>query len=626
MKRIQKRSQICFLLLILFFMSSCAGSNEVLLPQKWDKSVNWENYSSAETTPTDHLVVQSSDDIVVINGNTGKTVLREVTEEKGLFGQFVEEAKSSVSLKGEVPVKYYHAELPSSGHMLLFDNSEYMGEIRAIDLETGEEKWNNKEYSWTLDLLQDAAGLAVRKMVENFDLGGAAGTAVASSVLLQTRLIDAMVADIPGRNEFLFRTIDKLYMIDAETGEPVWENSEFNSTGIAAVKYMPDSEQLLIAGSTAGLREILQNAASEEGMKQVALVDVESGQAQWVSEFKGRSEQIDRLELNDKIVKLYFYGGSVEVFNFQDGTRLLGTRDDYLMGAAKVGSFLGGANTEEGVSPGSMMETANTAEPVFEGQAVYAVNPTSSSGIINKKITKFDADNGEIIWESKELKNTPDITDLYLLDNTVIATVFFLNPGSIMGRPIDAGLYALNKEDGKLVWSLTKPFAESKNQISNVIFEEDNAWTAGNEAIYQINLQQGTISNELPFADTLDIGSAPEIKMLEPSKLIAVGGSGFIVFDKNDLTSIYSEQTDARSAGHYMNDNHLFYLRSKLLSDKVTMDIYDLAGQSKISEFTLTPIGNVMYGEFCNDGYHLPQKMDQVILSNDSGITSYVVR
>lgn len=77
-----KRS--CFkgiiLVCLALLLQNCASTNEATIPRGCTYNLNWENYNSVEATQSDYLIVQSKEDMVLLDGNDGRIVVDDIRE------------------------------------------------------------------------------------------------------------------------------------------------------------------------------------------------------------------------------------------------------------------------------------------------------------------------------------------------------------------------------------------------------------------------------------------------------------------------------------------------------------------------------------------------------------------
>jgi outer membrane protein assembly factor BamB len=617
-KRAKTYLGYALLLFAIMLLNSCASTKEASIPQGWNYNLDWSSFKMAEVTPSEQVLVQNKEDMILLDGSTGEAVKSDIRKRGGFFSEmgraYKEQIKEEVLLSQRVETKYLYRELPSLNTILFFNRVDGDNTVQSFNLETGEENWKETSYRWNLNDYRDATNIAVNQM-----MGGALGAKATSEVALQTRMLQSMVQEVPEKDAFLFRTVDKLYLIDHESGSVIWTNEEIDGTGIGAVEYLPERDELLLATDMAGLKDALKDASEDMNLKQVLLLDADKGNVVWQSEYRGRSEQLADIKTDMKVVQLNFYGGATELFNFDDGSRLFGTRDGEIEGGAKIASFSNDYN---------LVETPETAMPRVIGDAVYAVNPkrVKAAGVPDKQIQKFDLETGEVIWE-QPLENTLDIRDMRSQSDNLLVRLsspqsdrMAASASSIVGKKKPLGFYAYSKQDGSLAWKLTEPF---EKHVTNAIYGKDEAWAAGDESIYKFSLTNGEVLADSSLAD-LGIGQVGHIYDTG-NNIVVLGAKGMALVKKSNLKTIYSDTPKGRVKSYDINDRFLVMSTEKVLANKRSVHIYNLTAPSKITDFTLEPPENNIYGELGARGYFTLDNFKQVLTITKTGITSYKV-
>ncbi|NGP88034.1 PQQ-binding-like beta-propeller repeat protein [Fodinibius halophilus] len=609
----------------LLLAVGCASTKKATIATAWNQSVDWQLFTSAELVGDAYAVLQNEEDLLILEDRKGAAVVNEVRKNSGgvfaAFGKAIKESvQNPLSAKNDVSIRYWHKFLPGSEVLLLFDRSKDEGTIRAIQPADGTEKWTSTQLPWNLEKFRDEANFAVELLAQS-SLQTAMGADVLTNVMLQTRAIDGMIAEVPGKNAFLFRTVDgNFQMIDTDTGKKHWETEDMSSTGIAAVTYLEGTNQLLVAGDMAGLKDIIKSADAQETMKQLYLFDADTGKLQWATKYLGREEQVRSIKKVDNLVHISFYGGSVELFNSDKGTRNFGTRDSNMMGTTRTASAMGG---EYGI-----METRDTAEPQFEGDFVYAVNPAGTRvvGMPDKKITKFNYRTGEVVWESPVLEKTPDIRDLLVRDDVVLARISMNTPdeglgvkGNIVGGTKELGMYAFDKDTGKELWSYTEPFSK---HISNVIYGDREGWAAGKNSVFKFDLNSGEVMAESTLEDP-DVGTIYMLHEKGTNEILVRGQNGFAMIGKDSLKAEYGAEYAGRLQTYRLDDRYYYAMTEKLLSEKQTLYVYDLKANRKVTAFTLERPEQRIRGNIYNMGY-APLRRSQLLMTiTPTGLKSY---
>lgn len=615
-KRINNRVTVTLICLVGLLISSCVSSQKAAVPTSWSKNIDWENYNSVEITSTEHVIVQNETDILIYDAVTGEEIFSDVKEKKGVFGQFKDQVKEQALgnflSKNDVEIKYWHYVLPSSNVLLLFDRSDDKGEIRSIDLQSGRELWKAQHLAWHLEEYRDLAG-SITKLASKISIGSGVTAGLASEVLLQTRAIQSIIEEVPDKDAFLFRTADgTLHLMDSKSGNSLWQTDQFSSTGIAAVQYLKESDDLLLAGDMGNLKDILKTVDSDETVRQLYRIDATTGKVKWASKYKGREDQVEYLEIRNQLALLYFSGGSLEFFNFENGDRLFGTRDEFGMGDAKVASALSSTNT---------LETAKTAMPVIEGDEVYAINPTgdiNTFALDDKVLTKFDYQTGELLWSSPVLEKTPDVHDIFVTDQLVIITI--PGGGNVAGGSKQPGLYAFDRESGKQQWHFGEQL--DKNYTPNILLDENHIWTGGDNALFKVNITNGEVLTDHHF-DEYNLGDISQVQETAGNEFALIGSKGMAVLSSETSDSLFYNDIDGRVRDWAGNDNRLLIKGEKVLSSLETLYAFSLNEPKLITDFTLTSPDKKIYGNLGARSFIPVDRFTKVLTIDELGITTY---
>lgn len=607
---------VCVLFTISIF-NSCASTKTASVPRGWSYSVDWDSFNAAQLTPTDHILVQNKENMVMLDGNNGHVVDEDFRKQGGFLSQikhdFKEQIKEKTLVSQRVNTKYFFKEMPKLNTVLLFNRIDGKNTISSVDMTSGKKNWESDTYQWNLNGYKDAANIIANKE-------GILGGDAASQLAFQTRLVQRMVYAVPEMDAFLFRSVKKLYLIDAKTGNVRWSTNKIDGTGIAAVKYLADSNQLLMATSMAGLKDVLKNATDTKSLKQLVLLNRDTGKIAWKTNYRGRSEQVANIKIRNNLVLLNFHGGAAEYFLLKDGRRIFGTRDNALEGTTKMASATG--------VKFNMYETYETAMPRINKGSVYAVSPKTAKafGIPDKELQKFDLKTGKLIW-SRTFEHALDIRDMIFVGNDVI--VRFSQPGpdlmagkvgNIVGKKMPLGFYAFSRKDGKLDWKLTDPF---EKHVTNVIYGDNKAWAAGGETVYKFGLDDGHIIADSSLADK-EVGIARHLYDAGDN-IVYLGDEGMAIFNKADLHTIYSDTPKGHLDDFDINNRVLVMQLSPRLSTKREIDVYNLVTPKKITSFTIESPKKEILGKLGDRGFFTTKDFKQVVTLNETGLTSYKI-
>jgi len=603
-------------LIIAFIMSSCVATKKASIPSDWSYDLNWDGYNTVQLSPSDHILIQDRENMLMLDGNNGHVVDKDIRKKGGLFSEIGHDMKvqmeKSTLQSQRIHAKYFYKELTGLNTMLLFNRLEEKNTISSIDLTTGKKNWENNDYRWNLNDYKDVANIILKQ----HGVGDQRANDE-TRISFRARRVKSMIQAVPEKNAFLFRSVNKLYFIDNKSGKVLWSTKDVDGTGIGAVLYLPDSNQILMAMSMAGLKDLLKEASDDQSMKQLILLNAKTGKIAWKSEYKGRSEQVNDIQRRKNLVLLNFKGGSTEFFHFNDGSRIFGTRDEGLEGDTKLASS---------ASKFNLYETPETAMPQIKAGSVYAVNPKTSKavGIPDKMIQKFDLKTGDEIW-SHTLKNTLDIRDMLFRGNNLIVRLsapgsdkVALKASQYVGKKKPLGFYAFSQKNGKLDWKLTKPF---EKHVTNVIYGDNEAWAAGGETLYKFSLRDGHIIADSSLSEK-GVGIARRIYD-DGNKIVYFGAKGMAVLSKDSLKTLYYD-TPKGHLGHVNISNRFLVMEmSPLLSQKSEIDTYNLSSLSKIASFSLQPPDKKLLGRLGVDGFFTTDDFKQIVTLTESGIKSY---
>ncbi|HKJ31131.1 MAG TPA: PQQ-binding-like beta-propeller repeat protein, partial [Balneolales bacterium] len=491
--------------------------------------------------------------------------------------------------------------------------------VKCINLNTGKINWASDNYKWNLKQYNQAGNLAVRKAFKA-GLGAGIGADVAEVTALQTRMIQNMIREIPGKHAFLFKTVHKLYYIDSKSGKIKWSSTKLNSSGISLVKYLPKTNRLLIIGNMSTLKDLIKSTVVKGGMKQVMLVNADDGSVIWGNKYHGNGDHV-HAEIRKNLLILHLTNGSAESYQMNNGKRMFGTRDNMQLGPAKLVSK---SHT------GNFFTTSATADPLLDGQSVYAINPEGekAAGIPNKILFKFNYQTGKTIWDNKTLKSATDVRDMILHGDKIIVRVSSTAPDSsygtdanVINHTLDLGFYAFSKKEGKMAWKLTEPF---QKVITNVVYGKDAGWAAGKHSICKFSLDTGKILAQISL-DSVDVKKPDYIHSVSGNKLVIVAQTGIAVVKKSDCSIVYSNTPKGNVVNYYIGNDRMVASFEPLLSKKETVYIYNMNHPGILSSYSLERPDNPLKGNLFNAGFYVTKDMKQIIRLTKLGMDSEVL-
>lgn len=587
----------------VIFLSGCGASKVSTGPVAWSYPIEWTGNTTVQKTASGHFVIQKGDSLIVIDGLTGKILVNDVPDSEGsVFSRFASQVsegfKEEFTLSSDNPYvrNYISMGLPSVNTLLLFNIKEDEGYIRSINTATGEQRWKTTAYRWNREKKRDELNLALSA----FSIGS--GSTI-SAIAMKSRSTASMIEALPVKDAFLFKTINKLHLVDANSGKPIWSSSDIDGTGMAAMEYLPESDQILLVGSMRGVRDAVAASSEDVAMNQVTLIDASTGHIVWQTPYTGRSATVQGMMKVGNRVYLYQLGGIAQAFAFDSGTRLMGTRDHTTTKNIKnFKSFM--AQSGQNKSP-----YFRAATPQFEDNYVYAANTISynATSLPDREITKMNAETGEVIW-SHPLEESPKIKEIFLSARDVIVRIPKTN---VLGKEKEAGLYAFSKETGALAWKVTKPFQKN---MSGAYFSTNTALVNNGEKTFVVDLNNGEILK------TSSYGAASDYYYpVSKNTLVSYSEEPFVVtLTKPDFSIVATDTLSTEKGGELAewNHNYLIFKRVPMFGD-VDITAYNHTTHKKAGNFSIEQERGTTYAH----GLYLVD--DKIVLMREEALVAY---
>ncbi len=589
-----------------FLLVQCASTKKATIPVGWNYSINWEYMNSINVTPSDHILIQGKKDMILLDGKTGRIIMKDKADRGGgLWGaikrDIVEDFNTELLKSKRIDEKYFYKELAEMNTLILFNNLAANDEVKSINLKTGETQWSSTDFVWNLDEEQDVVNFFIHELAGNM------GADITNALFFETR-VQKMVEGMPELNAFLFRSLEKLYLVDNSTGKIKWVNNSINGTEIVFATYLSENEQILSVSGLGNVNDSFFKENANKSFKQITLLDARNGNVIWQNAYEVTETMLKEMFYDNKFVYLTYYGGAMEVFNKETGKQLFNTRD-FAVGGTKISELTGS----------SALLTAKTAIPKVEGNFIYFINPSKVEiiGWPDKTLAKYNFVTGKAVWK-KVFTANKDVPDLMLSDKQVIVR--------ILGNDQE-GIYAYSKKTGELNWKIPHP----DNDFTNIIQEEKTGWSASGNRIYKIDLKTGEV-----LADSLisngDI-KAKHIEKISGDNIAVVGADRVAVVNKSTLVTVAANDYEGMLRGYRMNGQHLTLLTAKIFNDYPFVHVYDLNPLKSLTYFTLPKAGsaggNIM--TYPSDdteppyGYHITSDYRQIITVTESGLKAYEV-
>lgn len=475
--------------------AGCAVTSEI--------DPDWTNETEVEplaSTAADSggrwIVVADRHRISIIDGDTGVTTAR---LEEEFWRSLVPAARvNSGSVGGFFSDNYKVRLLEDAGVLLLFDFRFAEETVTAIDLESGDTLWTTSELAYSLDKYEALIGAAARSAATAIGslLGGETQTETREERLeRQHRFYRRMIHPVADSDNFLFKTFDGLVMMNARSGDVVWDMPGFQSAGLHSVERLPDDGWLVLGGGS----NLLDLSAA--GAYHLARINAD-GRVAWRSDYSGEETHGMQVAGGRVVVD----AKPLQVFDLASGRKLWenNARRDGIFHPAPV------------VTDTAVYQAANNLREdvkVFRAGTPY-------------KIRAYDLDTGRELWVTEESQT--DWTELAFRDDRLLVV------GA--GRYFDdsnGGVAALDARDGRLLWQ--SPAFDSSGvfsraaEVSELVVEGEELFLAGPGRLHALSQSDG----EVRFQQALDETGVGALRTIvrNPAGIIVVGREGVAGFD-----------------------------------------------------------------------------------------------
>ncbi|MBL0103039.1 MAG: PQQ-binding-like beta-propeller repeat protein [Bacteroidetes bacterium] len=450
------KKQLCVMLIGAFISGHTMAQEE--LPTVWEGK--FDNRATV-------LSVSNSDGSMIMGTDEDQCTLLDESA-KVLWSTKYKELTNKEGVKtAEIQNVYWGANL-----LFLFDKKIGKDKITVVDIKKGAAMWTTDQYQ---DLTEENI-----EYIEDLDA-------------------------------FFFSLKNSTVLINARTGEKIWETDKFKGS-IGGYMYFSDAKELLMVNyKPTGL------AALFSGFKnQLVRINAKTGEIIWNTTFKGfvEKEAVTRRSL----VKLFVKGDKVflqldglQVFDYKNGQPIWSAvyeTDEQ----AKTGFFNRGPHGGRVVKGGIYHAIA---DPLFTDKEVYLV--LGSNKIKNKFIAKYDVETGNKIWESEKITKADALPHIHLNNGKLICQIgglvnqqtvenktesgpsgsvnvtYYNNEWIFLGS---YGIMALDPATGKIAWRSEK----FDKRISNLVFGDGIVFAGSGDEFYGFDVQSGEMKINVDHA------------------------------------------------------------------------------------------------------------------------------
>jgi hypothetical protein len=370
---------------------------------------------------------------------------------------------------------------------------------------------------------------------------------------------------------FLFCMKSSLVLVNARTGQRIWETDKFRGS-IGRYLYLKASNEILMVNY-----KPTALAALFSGFKnQLVRINAANGNVIWDASFVGfvEKEVVTRkplvgLSLKDDKVFLQLDG--LQVFDFATGASLWRSVYETDEGVRK-GFLNRGAHGGKVISGGVYHAIA---DPIYADDAVYIV--LGGDKLKQKFIQKHELQTGKILWTSEKISGAMAMPAMHMEEGRIVGqigglvnkqtierkvettpngtetTTYFNNEWIFMGG---YGIIALDPATGKTAWRSEK----FDKRISNLIFGPGMVYAGSGDEFYGFDLKSGDMKINVDHSK----GSVGKTMWAfdNGDNVALVCDKGMAAYSKKDGSNIYKTDKFRGVTGfHMVGDN--FFLRKE---------------------------------------------------------------
>jgi outer membrane protein assembly factor BamB len=553
--------QAVFLAGIAVAITGCGASKKTTLTKEWQTEVGDKARTVAVEPQRGHLLVGQNKNTTVMDA-TGSVVYGQEEEESGLSG-FISEAKdaaTSVDAETEGPLGAEEANqldyvvLSDPGLALAFDYTADDDIIRAIDLGSGKQRWEQADYRWSLEKYRSGGQEIAEEVAKR--AGADAGQAASnlSAELTRSRFVENLVVPLPEQNGLLLKTVTRLQLVDLGTGEARWSIPDVAGSRLMDTERLPSGDLILAVGN-ASLMDLIS------GSNQVMRLDPESGEVMWKSDHDAR--ELRDLQVKNSHLLLTSTQGEMMAYQLEDGTQTLdadpGWKLDQVSEMAVTASYRGNRYSAPLTSSPAMQDGQVYAPAVIDQQTVG----DPDLGVHNHSLRS-----GEQAWTSEPVATMRDVRDLTVVGEQVIGRVTRGRPGALTTDSYQR-VVAWNPSDGTIEWNQKMPYeapsvhAIRRNALGqeplpklNLVTRGDQVYTMNDTSVVALDATSGEVAEHTSAKVS---GAAAWLTEAGPNALMALREEGVAFYATSDLSRAGSPITFDNSLVTFSRKgNHLF--------------------------------------------------------------------
>lgn len=482
----------------MFVLHGCAGM-ETERPPDWQSAVEVASLAdTAATSDGSRFVVGGPTRLVLVDGENGEPV--SVLGEESRFEALVERASLSDSNM---------VTLPGAGAVLVFDDDRGSETVTALDLDSGEKRWQVSHFSYSLQQYQQVISRIssdAARTVSAITGGSGSGETSSHRRKRQRAFVQGLISPVDDGDTILFKTFNGLVSLDMRAGGENWRVREFNGPGIRQVEEL-DSGDYLVLSSGQDI-EMLQ-AADAYDLARIS----PRGQVRWISEHAGSNTRGMYLAGS----RVYVDGDTIEAFDVNDGRKLWTGPERWSLDGHTDPRYL------------PQPEPLTSQHGVFQAASAHGEDGEFVSTGFPHRIRGYDPDTGDHLWETGETDTF--FGGLYMIDGQLIAW----GAGEFFGEHEGGGIASLDPSTGERLWrtpEMGTPGVISKSAwVSEPVFDDrrERIFIAGPEDLYGMRISDGEQVLDVDLSDA-GLGSLVGLTR-RGNKAVVVGQDAVAAYD-----------------------------------------------------------------------------------------------
>jgi outer membrane protein assembly factor BamB len=464
----------------------------------------------------------------------------------------------------------YYIRSNDGGYLFLFDRRSLgKDRVAVLDVATGKELWNSEAYQNLLpkEAMEDSEIETVKYIAE----------------------LDA----------FLITQKEALHMVNAKTGQKIWETQKFGGS-VARYIYDKASNQIVMFNYKPTLL-----AALFSGFKnQLVKINAANGEVVWETTFRGTVEKelVTRRAIADlKVVgdRLYFWLDGLQVYSMANGEKIWEVAYENDMQKTGGSSLLGNRSNK------AIYRTL--ADPIFTNDAVYLV--VFGNRDRTKFVEKHDLQTGKLIWTSEKINGALSMPNIYKAGDRIMVQA----GGKVQIQEIERhrtadgvrmeykvyndyinqknGILALDDSNGQTVWRSEK----FDKRITDMIIDHDKTVFVGDgDEFYSYDIASGKQLFDVKHNDA-KVGKASDVVDFGDDVVI-ISEKGLASYKKADGKRNYATEK-LPEVDFYYEVGGNYFLRNQKNSKNVIYGVDMSNGNIKGSVTSKGKGGSPVYGD-----------------------------